>query len=580
MFKIYKNILHYVKELSYLTYLSIFSSFVSSFFTVGAYFFMYKFFNNLIINADTSMTKFYALMVSILLVIGSILQYVANMLSHKLGFRLETNLRKRGIDILTNASFKFFNSNASGNIRKTIDDNASQTHAIIAHLIPDNANAFMTPILILIIGFLISYRVGILLILSLIVTFLFVFLMMGKRKFMDYYQQALDDMSGKTVEYIRAIQVIKIFGIDITSFKTLHQAILSYSKNALKYSKTNKMPFVLYQWVFFGIGAIILPFVVLFNFFNTVEIVFILFLTGVLYSTMIRIMYVFMYSFKGSYAIEKLEDLFNNMKKDTLSFGNIDTMEGFDIEFKNVSFSYDEKNMVLDNLSFKLEENKVYALVGASGGGKTTIAKLISGFFNIQKGEILIGGKNIKSYTKNALIQNISFVFQNPKLFKISIYDNVKVAKPTATREEVMRALKLASCETILNKFKDRENTIIGSKGVYLSGGEIQRIAIARALLKDSKIILLDEASSAIDPDNEYELKLAISELIKDKTIIMIAHRLTSITNADEILVVENGKIEERGNNMQLMEKNQKYAYYMNLYHSANNWRVNNEKMD
>ncbi|MBE2989954.1 ATP-binding cassette domain-containing protein, partial [Sneathia sp. DSM 16630] len=181
---------------------------------------------------------------------------------------------------------------------------------------------------------------------------------------------------------------------------------------------------------------------------------------------------------------------------------------------------------------------------------------------------------------KNALIQNISFVFQNPKLFKISIYDNVKVAKPTATREEVMRALKLASCETILNKFKDRENTIIGSKGVYLSGGEIQRIAIARALLKDSKIILLDEASSAIDPDNEYELKLAISELIKDKTIIMIAHRLTSITNADEILVVENGKIEERGNNMQLMEKNQKYAYYMNLYHSANNWRVNNEKMD
>lgn len=578
MFKIYKKILHYVPEVSYLTYFSIVVSFLSSFFTVGSYLFMYKFFYNLIVYSNIEKSITYSIFIVVMLIISSFLQFIANMLSHKLGFRVETNLRKKGIDILTNANFNFFNEHSSGFIRKTIDDNAAQTHAIIAHLIPDNANALMTPILVLILGYYINFYVGLVLLFLIIITFFFAFKMKGKRKFMDHYQNALDEMSSKTVEYVRGMPIIKIFGLDITSFKSLHDSINNYSSNALKYANSNKWPFVFYQLIFFGITAFILPFIVMFNIKEyVIPLIFIIFLTGVLYTVMIRIMYVFMYSFKGNYAISQLENLFSDMEKHKSYFGKKENFENFDIEFKTVNFSYNKNKKVLDNISFKLKQNSIYALVGASGGGKTTIAKLISGFYSIDSSEILIGGVNLKEYSKKAIIENISFVFQNPKLFKLSIFDNVKIAKKNASDEEVYRALKLARCNEFLNKFKKKEHTIIGSKGVYLSNGEKQRVSIARAFLKNSNIIILDEASASIDSDNEYELQKAIHELIKGKTILMIAHRLTSIVNVDKIFVVENGKIVEKGSHEELIAKGGKYCHYQNLYNVANEWRVINE---
>lgn len=578
MFKIYKKILHYVPEVSYLTYFSIVVSFLSSFFTVGSYLFMYKFFYNLIVYSNIEKSITYSIFIVVMLIISSFLQFIANMLSHKLGFRVETNLRKKGIDILTNANFNFFNEHSSGFIRKTIDDNAAQTHAIIAHLIPDNANALMTPILVLILGYYINFYVGLVLLFLIIITFFFAFKMKGKRKFMDHYQNALDEMSSKTVEYVRGMPIIKIFGLDITSFKSLHDSINNYSSNALKYANSNKWPFVFYQLIFFGITAFILPFIVMFNIKEyVIPLIFIIFLTGVLYTVMIRIMYVFMYSFKGNYAISQLENLFSDMEKHKSYFGKKENFENFDIEFKTVNFSYNKNKKVLDNISFKLKQNSIYALVGASGGGKTTIAKLISGFYSIDSGEILIGGVNLKEYSKKAIIENISFVFQNPKLFKLSIFDNVKIAKKNASDEEVYRALKLARCNEFLNKFEKKEHTIIGSKGVYLSNGEKQRVAIARAFLKNSNIIILDEASASIDSDNEYELQKAIHELIKGKTILMIAHRLTSIVNVDKIFVVENGKIVEKGSHEEFIAKGGKYCHYQNLYNVANEWRVINE---
>lgn len=578
MFKIYKKILHYVPEVIYLTYFSIVVSFLSSFFTVGSYLFMYKFFYNLIVYSNIEKSITYSIFIVVMLIISSFLQFIANMLSHKLGFRVETNLRKKGIDILTNANFNFFNEHSSGFIRKTIDDSAAQTHAIIAHLIPDNANALMTPILVLILGYYINFYVGLVLLFLIIITFFFSFKMKGKRKFMDHYQNALDEMSSKTVEYVRGMPIIKIFGLDITSFKSLHDSINNYSSNALKYANSNKWPFVFYQLIFFGITAFILPFIVMFNIKEyVIPLIFIIFLTGVLYTVMIRIMYVFMYSFKGNYAISQLENLFSDMEKHKSYFGKKENFENFDIEFKTVNFSYNKNKKVLDNISFKLKQNSIYALVGASGGGKTTIAKLISGFYSIDSGEILIGGVNLKEYSKKAIIENISFVFQNPKLFKLSIFDNVKIAKKNASDEEVYRALKLARCNEFLNKFEKKEHTIIGSKGVYLSNGEKQRVSIARAFLKNSNIIILDEASASIDSDNEYELQKAIHELIKGKTILMIAHRLTSIVNVDKIFVVENGKIVEKGSHEELIAKGGKYCHYQNLYNVANEWRVINE---
>ena len=238
-----------------------------------------------------------------------------------------------------------------------------------------------------------------------------------------------------------------------------------------------------------------------------------------------------------------------------------------------MSFSYGE-NKVLENLSFSLEEKKTYALVGHSGSGKSTIAKLLSGFYKVDSGAIKIGGHSLSEYTKDAIIKNIAFVFQDSKLFKKSIYDNVALADEKASREEVMSALRLAGGDEIIAKFKEREKTVIGSKGVYLSGGEKQRIAIARAILKKSPIVIMDEASASIDADNEYELQKAFKNLMKDKTVIMIAHRMTSIRNVDEIIVLENGQIAERGNNDSLVKKQGLYSRLMTLYETANEWRV------
>ena len=302
------------------------------------------------------------------------------------------------------------------------------------------------------------------------------------------------------------------------------------------------------------------------------------FLTGVFFVAFMKIMYVSMFSFQATSAVEKLEKMFDEMHVDKLTFGDVESFDNFDIEFDDVSFGYGE-NSVLEHLSFSLKGGRSYALMGASGSGKTTIAKLISGFYKVNDGAIKIGGKPLNAYTQSAIIKNIAFVFQDAKLFKQSLYDNVALAKKDATRDEVLQAMHLAGCDSILDKFPERENTMIGSKGIYLSGGEKQRIAIARAILKGSNIIILDEASAAVDPESEHELQLAFSNLMKGKTVIMIAHRLTSIKNLDEILVLENGQIIERGSDAELMTGNTKYRELQNLYSSANEWRVGDAKV-
>lgn len=291
-----------------------------------------------------------------------------------------------------------------------------------------------------------------------------------------------------------------------------------------------------------------------------------------------KIMWASMNIFNARYAVDTLEDLYKKMNEDKLSYGENSNFKNYNIEFDNVTFGYNE-NKVLENLSFKLQEGKVYALVGHSGSGKSTIVKLLSGFYKVDSGSIKIGERPLEAYSKDALINTISFVFQDSKLFKKSIYENVALANKKASREEVMKAMELAGCNVILNKFPDRENTMIGSKGVYLSGGEKQRIAIARAMLKKSKIVIMDEASASIDPDNEYELQKAFKNLMKDKTVIMIAHRISSIRSVDEILVLDNGEIIERGSDQELISKGGKYKELLELYDSANQWRVKDEEI-
>lgn len=580
--KVYKKLFAYAKEKVYMGYIAILFSSISVVLTIWGYYFIYRFLYNLIVQNNYIAAEEYALKIAVLLTVGAVIYLASGMFSHILGFRLETNLRKRGIDGLSEASFRFFDQKPSGKIRKIIDDNASQTHKIVAHLIPDNAQAFLTPILAILLGFIISIKVGIVLLLLTILCGFILSSMMGEKEFMKIYQESLANLSAETVEYVRGMQVVKVFGASVESFKALYGAIKNYSKYAYEYSLSCRRPYVIYQLLFFGIIAILLPPTVYaldkFNDINSilVELLMIMFLSGVLFVSFMRIMWVGMYIFQGNYAVDTLEALYDDMQKDKINYGQCETFKNFDIEFDDVSFGYNDK-VVIENLSFRLDEGKVYALVGSSGSGKSTIAKLISGFYNVDEGNIKIGGIPLSEYSKEAIIKNISFVFQEAKLFKTSIYENVALAKKDATYEEVMEAMRLAGCESIIEKFADAENTVIGSKGVYLSGGEKQRIAIARSILKDSNIIIMDEASASIDPDNEYELQKAFKNLMKDKTVIMIAHRLSSISNVDEILVLEEGKIVERGTDKDLMSKDSRYKELQEMYSIANEWRVGYE---
>ena len=582
MLTVYKKILSYVPKERYLAYIGILLSMLSVVFKVWGYYYLSKFLIEIIVYNNIENAKYYGFCIVGLLIIGITLYGIAGLVTHVLGFRLETNLRKYGIEGLSKASFSFFDTHPSGKTRKIIDDNATDTHMIVAHLIPDNAGAILMPILLLVLGFFVSLKVGIILIILSIVGGISLSMMTGEKEFMKIYQESLETLSSETVEYVRGIQVIKIFGISVESFKALNTAIKNYSKYSLEYAMSCKRGFVGFQWFFFSFIAMVIPILLLF--FNiedpkmlAVELIMVLFLSGALFVSLMAIMYVSMYAFMGQSVVEKLESIFEEMNSNKLTFGSNNEFENYNITFENVSFGYTDKKIIND-LSFSLEENKSYALVGSSGSGKSTIAKLISGFYKVDSGVIKIGNKSISSYSEEALINNIAFVFQNVKLFKTSIYDNVKIGKADASYEEVMTAMNLAGCNSILDKFSEREQTQIGTKGVYLSGGEKQRIAIARAILKDAKIIIMDEASAAVDPENEYELQRAFSNLIKDKTVIMIAHRLPSIRNVDEILVMDNGEIIERGTDRELMALDGEYKKLQSLYNKANEWRVNYEK--
>ena len=580
--KIYKKLFAYVQDKKYLGLFAIIFSVISAVITVYGYYLIYRFLDNLIIHTDLSGAENLAIKSALILTAGAIFYFASGAFSHLLGFRLETNLRKRGIDGLENASFRFFDLNPSGKIRKIIDDNAAQTHQVVAHMIPDSSQAIITPVLVLVLGFIVSIRVGITLLALTIIGCLILGAMMGEQKFMKIYQEALSKLSAETVEYVRGMQVVKIFRANVESFKSFYKAIKDYSKYAYDYSLSCKKPYVLYQWLFFGLIAIlIIPIVYFMTSLGSakmilLELIMILFLSGVLFVSFMRMMWYSLYISQGNYAVDTLEALYKEMQKDKLEHGNLNNFKNYNIEFDNVSFAYNDK-AVIENLSFSLQEGKSYALVGSSGSGKSTVAKLISGFYNVNEGSIKIGGIPISEYSDEALIKAISFVFQDSKLFKKSIYENVALANKDATKDDVMRALRLAGCDLILDKFPEREKTIIGSKGVYLSGGEKQRIAIARAILKDSKIIIMDEASASIDPDNEFELQKAFKNLMKDKTVIMIAHRLSTIKDVDEILVMDNGKIIERGSDKELMSRDTRYKRLQELFNSANEWRVLNE---
>lgn len=533
------------------------------------------------IQQDFSAGSAYALRVVAAFIAYGILYFLGTWMSHLAAFRLETRLREKGIDRLLAASNTFYDKNQSGRVRKIIDDNVEQTHMVVAHLIPDQTVAILTPIFMFVIIGLVDLRLAGFFGLIVLLSGFLCFKMMGEKEFMSAYMEQLDLLNAEAVEYVRGMQVVKLFAAPIVSFKRLYGAINDYADMVYNYSMSCRIPYVTFQWLL-NLFIVAPVFYAVYRvgagddggMWAAKTLFFALFM-GMFFANIMKIMYVSMYHVQANRAVDTVEALFKEMDEKKMVFGKERDFGDSSITFSHVDFSYDEDEKILSDFSLHLDAGKIYAFVGPSGGGKSTIAKLVSGLYPVNKGDVMIGEKPMTAYDKDGVMETVGMVFQQAKLFEgLSIYDNVRLADPEANQKEVHRALALARCEEFKDKFPAGYDTVIGADGVKLSGGECQRVAIARLFLKDPKILILDEASAAADPENEYEIQKAFSNLMKGRTTIMIAHRMSSIRGVDEILFIEGGKVVERGDHDALMKEDGRYARFVNLYHEANEWRI------
>ena len=513
-----------------------------------------------------------------------VLYFAALMSSHLAAFRVESNLRKEAMRQIVRMPLGFFDINTSGRIRKIIDDNAGVTHSFLAHQLPDLAATFLVPLVAAILIFVFDWILGLACIVPVIIAMLVMGFMMNAegRQFMKSYMTSLEEMNTEAVEYVRGIPVVKVFQQTIYSFKNFHRCIMNYNKMVFGYTRMWEKPMSLYTVIINGFVFFLAPLAILLIGYSgnyaSVLLNFFLFvlITPVFSQSIMKSMYLNQALGQASEAIGRLENL--------VAYEHLTVVEHpqpvkeFSIQFEKVSFSYPGTNQkAVDDVSFTIPQGNTVALVGASGGGKTTIARLVPRFWEATEGKVLIGGINVREIAPEELMKYISFVFQNTKLFKTSLLENIKYGNPDATMEEVERAVDMAQCREIINKLPLGLNTKIGTEGTYLSGGGQQRIVLARAILKNAPIIVLDEATAFADPENEHLIQQALKELTKGKTVLMIAHRLSSITDADNILVIDKGKIAEQGTHANLLGKQGIYYHMWNEYQQSVRWTIGKE---
>lgn len=513
-----------------------------------------------------------------------VLYFAALMSSHLAAFRVESNLRKEAMRQIVRMPLGFFDINTSGRIRKIIDDNAGVTHSFLAHQLPDLAATFLVPLVAAILIFVFDWILGLACIVPVIIAMLVMGFMMNAegRQFMKSYMTSLEEMNTEAVEYVRGIPVVKVFQQTIYSFKNFHRCIMNYNKMVFGYTRMWEKPMSLYTVIINGFVFFLAPLAILLIGYSgnyaSVLLNFFLFvlITPVFSQSIMKSMYLNQALGQASEAIGRLENL--------VAYEHLTVVEHpqpvkeFSIQFEKVSFSYPGANQkAVDDVSFTIPQGNTVALVGASGGGKTTIARLVPRFWEATEGKVLIGGINVREIAPKELMKYISFVFQNTKLFKTSLLENIKYGNPDATMEEVERAVDMAQCREIINKLPLGLNTKIGTEGTYLSGGEQQRIVPARAILKNAPIIVLDEATAFADPENEHLIQQALKELTKGKTVLMIAHRLSSITDADNILVIDKRKIAEQGTHANLLGKQGIYYHMWNEYQQSVRWTIGKE---
>lgn len=517
--------------------------------------------------------------------VGSIICYfVALMSSHLAAFRAESNIRREAMKSIVQMPLGFFDTNTSGRIRKIIDDNASVTHGFLAHQLPDLAATILMPLTAFVLMFLFDWRLGLACLVPLMIAMVLMSMMMSTegRNFMQQYMTSLEEMNTEAVEYVRGIPVVKVFQQTIFSFKNFHKSIMAYKEMVYNYSALWKKPMSGYTVVINSFVFVLIPVAILLIGYsgNYALVLLNLFLyvliTPVFAQSIMRSMYLNQAFGQASEAMERLDKLTDfallSVPEQPLQ------VKAFDIRFDKVSFTYPNANeKAVDEVSFSIQEGTTVALVGASGSGKTTIARLVPRFWDATDGRVLIGGVNVKNIDPRELMKHVSFVFQNTKLFKTSLLENIKYGHPDATPEEVERAVDLAQCRDIIDKQPLGLQTKIGTEGTYLSGGEQQRIVLARAILKNAPIVVLDEATAFADPENEHLIHQALGELTKGKTVLMIAHRLTSITNADQILVIDKGRVAEQGTHTELINKQGIYQSMWNEYQQSVCWTIGEE---
>lgn len=583
------RLLNYSGNYKYLTIVGMFLSALSAICLLVPFVYIWDVVNALLAVAP-DFTKaqnldVYAINAFTFAVLRIILNFFGLMGTHLSAFKNEKNMKDAAIKHLLKLPLGYFSNHTSGGLRKIIDYSTAKTEIFLAHQLFDLTGAIMTPIVFLILLFSFDWRLGLICLIPIILCFVFMYPMFSKesRNSMEKYEKYLEEMNGEAVEYVRGIPVTKAFQQSIYSFKNFINAIKNYGKFSAEYSMSTHIPMTAFTVSINGFFALLIPAGILLagsvvdvKFFA--NFMFYIIFTPICAVMMMKIMTVSQDWMLASCALDSIEAILNeNPLVDPI---NPQKPKNHSIEFEGVYFDYenaDGDEHILNDVNLKINENETVALVGPSGGGKTTIASLIPRFWDVNQGSIKVGDVDVRSISTKELMKNISFVFQNTTLFKDSIYNNVAIGRKGASRDDVKKALSLTQCDDIIDELPDGINTVIGSEGTYLSGGQQQRIALARAVLKDAPIIILDEATALADPENEYLIQKAISEITKDKTVIMIAHRLSSVKNVDKIYVVENGRIVEEGNHHTLIDSGGIYSRMWDEFNQSIQWKVKSE---
>ena len=512
---------------------------------------------------------------------GVLFYFFSLMSSHLAAFRVEVGLQKVAMEKIRCMPLGFFDKNPSGKIRKVVNDGAKATHSFLAHQLPDMAGSIVSPVILLVLTFTVDWKMGLCSLIPIAIGFSLMGSMMTNkgRAFQKQYMDSLEEMSSQSVDYIRGIPVVKTFGQTIFSFKRFHDSIIGYKEMVLAYTLMWRTPMSFYTIIMESAAFFLVPLalfmigkgdnvpLILANF------IFYLLIAPTFAQVLMRSMYFRQNAVIAAHAIDRIDDLMGYPSMEYPS-ENCRSSEA-SLEFRNVKFTYDGTDSpAVDGISFKVNRGETIALVGPSGGGKTTIARLAARFWDVDEGEILIGGESIRNYPKKQLMDRISFVFQSTRLFKGSLRENIVFGKENVSDTDIDRAVEFSQSREIIEYHREGLETIIGSKGTYLSGGEQQRIALARAIVKDAPIVLLDEATAFADPENEHLIQKGMKELSRGKTTLMIAHRLTTVQNADRILVIEKGKIAQQGTHEELLAQGGLYEMLWNEYRKSTEWKI------